>query len=110
MLHQMAIIAPLWQWFHIGLAALLITLGIVGIAHLYIAIRGYRDRDLRPLARGSLMTAMRWTVFLLASGFSIVGFDLRWPATLTIVLILTAAAAAAGETIASLRGGLPPRI
>ena len=110
MLRQMAGIAPLWEWLHIGLAALLVTLGIVGVAHLYIAIRGYRDRDLHPLSPGSLMTSMRWTVFLFASGFSIAGLDLDWPIGRLLLLTLLGAAAAVGETIARIRSGIPPRI
>ena len=106
----MAKIAPLGQWLRIGLAALLITLGIIGLAHLYIAIRGYGERDLRLLSPGILMTVMRWTVFMFASGLSIVGFDLHWSIALMAGLAIAGTAAAAGETIARIRGGPPPRI
>ena len=56
MFQEMVKIAPLGQWLRIAVAALLITLGIVGIAHLYIAIRGYRDYD---RARQELAIARR---------------------------------------------------
>src|ERR687888_451144 len=110
MFQQMVKLAPLGQWVRIGVAALLITLGIVGIAHLYIAIRGYRDYDLRPLSPGSLATVLRWTLFMFASGFAICGFDLHWSATCMAALVITAVVMAVLESIARIRGGAPPRI
>lgn len=63
-------IAPLLNWIRVVSAAALMTAGLVGVAHVYIAIRGLRAPLVSPLGDSPLMSPLRLTLscFLLGAG------------------------------------------
>jgi hypothetical protein len=63
-------IAPLLTWVRVVSAAALMTAGLVGLAHVYIAVRGLRAPLVSPLGDTALMSPLRLTLtcFILGAG------------------------------------------
>jgi len=76
-MNRLLTIAPLLSWIRVISASALCTAGLVGVAHVYIAVRGLHARLVSPLGDTPLMSPLRLTLICFSTGIGTISWQLR---------------------------------